>query len=84
LRICGIEGDGFLEALQRSRNPWTPPVQHGAALQILLIGVHVVRRDLDQPRRGTGVKRHLEPLDNRVRDFILHVEDVCDLAIVAF
>ena len=43
-----------------------------------------VRRDLDESRRRTGGKRHFQPLDNRAGDLVLHVENVCDLAIVAF
>ena len=46
LHVAGIKNHGLLKALERLRDPWSSSIQHGAALEILLIGRHVVLRDL--------------------------------------
>ena len=82
-RIAGIELGCGPEQVEPGRDARSSPIDQRAAPQIELIRLDIRRRLCDQPIAFATREGHPQSLGDRLRNLILHVEDVFQLAVVA-
>ena len=81
-RIAGVELDCRPKQVEPGRDARSPPIDQRAALQIELIRLDIRRRLFDQPIVFATGEGHPQSLGDRLRNLILHVEDVFQLTVV--
>ena len=84
-RVVGVMTDGFFKqldaALETFFSSFVPVI---APFQIQVVGLRVFRRRFNDRCGGLTEENHFQLGDDRSRDVVLQVEDVLELAIVAF
>ena len=82
-RIAGVELDCRPKQDEPRRDARSPPIDQRAAPQIELIRLDIRRSLFDQPIVFATGEGDPQSLCDRLRDLILHVEDVFQLTVTA-